>query len=74
MALMTVADVVAALKLSRPTVARMIADGRLPVCRFGRAVRIRPADLEELIERLATVPPDDAAGPRCGVGPAVPAR
>jgi len=33
------------LQVSKRTVRRWIAEGRLPVVRLGRAVRIRPADL-----------------------------
>src|SRR4051812_1113641 len=49
MALLLVGDVADRLRISEREVRRWIAAGRLPVVRFGRAVRIRPADLAQLI-------------------------
>jgi excisionase family DNA binding protein len=40
-ALLTVHEVAEKWQISQRTVRRMIADGRLPVIRLGRAVRIR---------------------------------
>jgi excisionase family DNA binding protein len=40
-ALLTVEQVAEKWQISQRTVRRMIADGRLPVIRFGRVVRIR---------------------------------
>ena len=48
-ALLLVADVSTRLRISEREVRRWIAEGHLPVVRFGRAVRIRPADLAQLI-------------------------
>src|SRR4051812_19995681 len=47
--LLLVADVATRLRISERELRRWIAAGRLPVVRFGRAVRIRPADLAQLI-------------------------
>ena len=48
--LLTVPEVASALNLSGRQVRRMIADGRLPVLRIGRVVRVRPEVLTALIE------------------------
>ncbi len=47
--LLIVSEAADILRLSPRTVRRMIDDGRLPVVRFGRAVRIRPAALAALL-------------------------
>jgi excisionase family DNA binding protein len=47
--LLTAAEVAEQLHMSLRSVRRMIRDGRLPIARFGRAVRIRPEALEKLI-------------------------
>ena len=47
--LLTVAEVAAALQISERAVRRWIAEGRLPAVHLGRAVRIRPVDLAQLI-------------------------
>jgi excisionase family DNA binding protein len=47
--LLTVPDVAQRLQVSERAVRRWIAEGRLPAVRLGRAVRIRPADLAQLI-------------------------
>ncbi len=47
---LTVNDVAEMLQLSSRTVRRMIADGRLPVIRVGRAVRVHPAALAALMD------------------------
>ena len=47
--LLTVTDVASALQVSERAVRRWIAEGRLPAVHFGRAVRIRPADLAQVI-------------------------
>jgi len=49
--LLTVDDVATMLQLSPRTVRRMIAVGRLPVIRLGRAVRVHPAALAELLAK-----------------------
>ncbi len=45
-----VAEVAERLNISLRSVRRMIADGRLPIVRLGRLVRVRPEALEALIE------------------------
>ncbi len=47
--LLTVADVARRLQLSERQVRRWIAAGRLPAVYLGRAVRVRPADLAQLM-------------------------
>lgn len=42
-------EVGARLSLSTRTVARLVADGELPVVRIGRLVRVTPADLDAFI-------------------------
>jgi excisionase family DNA binding protein len=49
--LRTVAELAKQLRLSERQIRRMIADGRIPVLRFGRAVRIKPAVVATLLER-----------------------
>jgi excisionase family DNA binding protein len=49
--LLTAKEVAERLNLSERTVRRMIKDGSLPALHFGRAIRIRPETLEELIEQ-----------------------
>lgn len=51
--LRTVAEVAALLRVHEKTVRSWIADGRLPVVRAGRAVRVRSTDLEAFIEGTA---------------------
>jgi len=48
--LLTVDDVAAVLRLSPRSVRRMIEDGRLPVIRLGRAVRVHPSALSALVD------------------------
>ena len=47
--LLTVADVSMALQVSERQVRRWIAEGSLPAVHLGRAVRIRPADFDQLV-------------------------
>jgi excisionase family DNA binding protein len=47
--LLTVGDVAGILNLHPRSIRRLIADGRLPVVRLPRAVRVRPEVVEELI-------------------------
>src|SRR5262249_13325721 len=47
--LLTVPDVAELLRLSPRQVRRLIAEGRLPIVRLGRAIRIRPQDVEALV-------------------------
>lgn len=46
--LLTAAEVATILKMSVRTIRRWTDDGRLPVIRFGRSVRIRLVDLEAM--------------------------
>ena len=48
--LLKVKQVAEVLQLSPRTVRRMIADGRLPVIRVGRAVRVHPSAVATLME------------------------
>ena len=50
MALMTVREAAAALRLSEITIRRMIARGELRATRIGRAVRVHSEELEALVE------------------------
>jgi excisionase family DNA binding protein len=54
--LLRIPEVMARLAVSRSTIHLMVKDGRLPVRRFGRAVRVP----EEVVERLAS--PEPAEG------------
>jgi excisionase family DNA binding protein len=47
--LLTVPEVAALLRLSPRSIRRLIDDGRLPIVRLGRAIRIRPQDVEALV-------------------------
>ena len=47
----TVAETAKNLNVSERTVWRLIADGDLPVVRFGGTVRVRPEDREAFIRR-----------------------
>ncbi|NQV85467.1 MAG: helix-turn-helix domain-containing protein [Woeseiaceae bacterium] len=49
--LLTVAEIAQSCQVCERTVRRWIADGDLPVVRFGRLVRIRPRDHLALIRR-----------------------
>jgi excisionase family DNA binding protein len=54
--LMTRKDVCRFLQLSRPTVLRLEAAGKLPVIRLGAgSIRIRRADVEAFVAQCATV-------------------
>jgi excisionase family DNA binding protein len=48
--LLTAKEAATHLSLSLRSIRRMIADGRLPIVRIGRSVRIRPEMLAALIE------------------------
>lgn len=54
------ADVALELGLSKPTVRRMAAAGRLPAHRFGRAYKVDPGDLAEFIVKSRTDSADAA--------------
>jgi excisionase family DNA binding protein len=49
-ALLAPVDVARRLTISKSAVHNLIAAGELPALRFGRAVRVRPADVELFIE------------------------
>jgi excisionase family DNA binding protein len=57
--LLTVAEVAELLRLSPRQVRRFIADGRLRVVRLGRAIRIRPQDVEALVASSGQERPRD---------------
>jgi len=48
--LLTVADVAKILRLSMRSVRRLIAENKLCVIRIGRAVRVRPQDLNAFLD------------------------
>jgi excisionase family DNA binding protein len=48
--LLTAAEVAEILHVSIRSVRRLIKDGKLPIVRVGRSVRIRPEALETLID------------------------
>jgi excisionase family DNA binding protein len=48
--LLTADEVAEILNVSTRSVRRLIKDGKLPIVRVGRAVRIRPEALETLID------------------------
>ena len=59
--LLTVPEAAAALHLTEITVRRATLDGRIPVVRLGRVVRITPATLERIAaEGLPSRPRTDA--------------
>jgi excisionase family DNA binding protein len=64
--LLTYAEAADALGLSERQVRRLVADGRIPVARAGRAVRIHREDLEAFADSLR------ASAPRLTPGPVPP--
>ena len=54
--LLTAAEAAAILSVSLRQVRRWITEGRLPVMRVGRAVRIRPEDLRTFIDQCLQGP------------------
>lgn len=50
--LMTKADLVEKLRISLPTINRLIRSGRLPSVNIGRSVRFRREDVEQFIDGL----------------------
>lgn len=50
-ALLTIDEVAQRLKVSPSTVRRLIRRGGLKTVRLGRLIRVRPADLNDYIER-----------------------
>jgi excisionase family DNA binding protein len=55
--LLDVPQVLAALKISRPSLWRLVRDGRLTPTRIGRRVLISRADLERLVRRCRATKP-----------------
>jgi excisionase family DNA binding protein len=51
--LLRIEDIAERLSVSRSMAWKLIAIGQLRAIRIGRAVRVRPADLEAYIERAA---------------------
>ena len=49
--LITLAEAAASLRLSKRTVSRLIADGRVPALRVGKSLRLRRSDLLIVVER-----------------------
>jgi excisionase family DNA binding protein len=49
--LLTVADIIAALRISRSSVYRLFESGQLPWIQIGSSRRVRPEDLTQFIER-----------------------
>ena len=43
-------EVAEILNVSKAKAYKLMAEGRLPVLRLGRSVRVRPVDLEEFVE------------------------
>jgi excisionase family DNA binding protein len=64
---LTVKEVAEHLKLNQQTVRNWIDDRQLPAVRVGRRVRVRRADLDEMLARGATVP-NPAAPPPAATG------
>jgi excisionase family DNA binding protein len=60
---LTVKEVADHLKLNQQTVRNWIDDHQLPAVRIGRRVRVRRADLEEMLARGATVPSPSSPPP-----------
>jgi excisionase family DNA binding protein len=62
---MTVADVAAMLRRSERTIRTLIADGKLPAQRVGRAYRILRSDVDRLVanELVASSPPPPDISP-----------
>jgi excisionase family DNA binding protein len=52
--LLTLDDVCDRLQVSDATIRRLVRDGDLKVVRIGRAVRVRPEDLDAFIEDRLT--------------------
>lgn len=54
--LLTVEQAAALIAMSPRYVRRLVAERRIPVCRFGRAVRLNPDDLTAYIADCTTQP------------------
>lgn len=65
---MTVAEVVALLKLNQQTIRNWIDSGTLPALRVGRRVRVLRSDLDELIDQgYRTTAQHTTPGPPAGI-------
>lgn len=53
--LLTIDQVCDRLQVSEATVRRLVRDGDLKVVRIGRAIRVRPEDLDDFILERVTV-------------------
>jgi excisionase family DNA binding protein len=67
--LMTVQDLMDTLRISRPTLYRMLKSGRLRPVRIGKRTLFDPADIRELIEQAKP-----GGKPRASQGKKIPAR
>ena len=63
LSLLTAAEAATYLRVSLVTIRRMTADGRLPVVRIGKSVRIRISDLESMIGTGLPTQPDAGIPP-----------
>lgn len=54
-ALLRAQDVARVLNISRSLAYRLLDTGQIPTVRIGKAVRVKPQDLEEFINRSCTV-------------------
>ena len=54
--LLTVEEAAALIAMSPRYVRRLVAERRIPVCRFGRAVRLNPNDLTAYVADCTTQP------------------
>ncbi len=66
MELLTIGDTAQILKVNPVTVPRYIADGRLPVVKVGKGVRVRKEAVEQFITPVETKRPRKAASARRG--------
>ena len=53
--LLTASDVARVLNCSQSLAYRFMQDGSIPAVRLGRAVRVRPQDLDEFIEARLSI-------------------
>lgn len=59
---LTVADVAAALKVSKMTIYRQIRSGALPAAQFGRSFRISEADMNGYVKKAETAHSEPSQG------------
>ena len=58
--LLTIPEVASRLSLGRSKTYELIQRGLLPVCRIGRAVRIKASDVQLFVERLQADQSDES--------------